>query len=330
MDLISIIDIKSPVKTGLFSLILSCLFILSCTGPNKYLNATVVEINGRALTAKIFAEKLGRQLKSLDALAVKDSLNVNRAKDEIIRNFIIQALTEDYAKEIGIAVDDSEVEAEINQIRSSYPDDLAFRKVLAQEDKSLGEWKQEVRTSLLSKKLFQKLTTNIAAASDIEIKKYYNENKERYRRKERIFLRQIVLDDLTKAKLVYEEVLKKIDFSGLAKKYSVSPEAKQGGAVGWVEKDTVDVFEKAFALPVGGVSAVLESAYGFHIFKTERKAPAGYASIDEVRSQIEQQLFAQKEQVEYMGWLDKQIRKSKVLKNNELIQAISVETRGQK
>jgi peptidyl-prolyl cis-trans isomerase C len=74
----------------------------------------------------------------------------------------------------------------------------------------------------------------------------------------------------------------------------------------------------------------LESAYGFHIFKTERKAAEGYSSIDEVRTQIIHQLMAQKEQVEYMGWLDKQIRKSKILRNNELIQAISVETKGQK
>jgi peptidyl-prolyl cis-trans isomerase C len=318
-------------KSGLsFAAIISFLFLISCTGPNKYLNSPVVDVNGHPLTAKVFAERLGRQLKNLDSLAAKDQANVNRAKEEIIRNFIILSLTEDFSKEADFKVEDSGVEAEINQIRSSYPDDLAFRKALAQEDKSLGEWKGEVKSSLLSKKLFAKLGEKIKKPTDAEIKKYYDENKERYHRKERIFLKQIVLDDLTKAQLVREELAKKKDFSELAKKYSVSPEGKQGGTVGWIERGSVDVFEKAFLLPVGGLSAVLESTYGFHIFKTERKAAAGYATLGEVRSQIEQQLLAQKEQVEYMNWLDKQIRKSKISRNNELVQAISVETRGQK
>lgn len=338
MDLGFRIDINNPVRAGFFYFKLTYLLAatllllnsISCTGPNRFLNSSVVEVNGRGLTAKVFAERLGRHLKGFDALAAKDVANVNRAKEEIIRNFIIQSLAEDFAKEVGIKIDDSEVEAEINQIRSSYPDDLAFRKALAQEDKSLGDWKTEVRSSLLSKKLFDKLNEKTQKPTEAEIKKYYEENKSRYQRKERIFLRQIVLDDLTKAELVHAEVVKKKDFAELAKKYSVSPEAKQGGVVGWIERGTVDVFEKAFHLPVGGVSPVLESTYGFHIFKTERKAAAGVASVDEVRPQILQQLLAQKEQVEYMGWLDKQIRKSKILRNSELIQAISVETRGQK
>jgi peptidyl-prolyl cis-trans isomerase C len=332
------IDITNPVRTGFFySKILALIFIsallllsTSCTGPNKYSNAPVVEVNGRSLTAKVFAERLGRSLKNLDAVAAKDLGNVNRAKEEIIRNFILQALTEDFAKESGLSVSEAEVEAEINKVRSAYPDDLAFRKALAQEDKSLGDWKVEVRATLLSKKMFEKLDLKLQKPTEAEIKKYYDENKERYHRKDRIFLRQIVLDNLTKAELVHAEVVKKKDFATLAKKYSVSPEAKDGGLVGWVEQGSVDVFEKAFHLPVGGVSPVLESIYGFHIFKTERKSAAGYALLDEVRPQIQQQLLAQKEQVEYMGWLDKQIRKSKILRNNELIQAISVETRGQK
>ena len=110
----------------------------------------------------------------------------------------------------------------------------------------------------------------------------------------------------------------------------MAPEAKSGGLVGWVERGSVDIFDKAFLLPVGGTSQVLESSYGFHIFKVERKAAPGYASVDEVRSQVLQALAGKREQAEFSSWLDKQIRASKVLRDNDLISAISVETRGQK
>jgi peptidyl-prolyl cis-trans isomerase C len=319
------------VKTRLFYL-LGLLFLglmAGCTGHARVSNAVAVQVNEHKLTAQELAERLARQLKNLDALAAKDPNNVSRVKNEIVRNFIVTSITSDYARANNIAVSDTDVDKELNDVRANYPDDLSFRRELAQASLSLGDWRDDVRGSLLAKKVFQKLDEKNLKPSEAEVKKYYDENKDRYRRKERIYLRQIVLDDLTKAQAVHDEVAKKKDFAELAKKYSVSPEAKQGGAVGWVEKGSVDIFDKAFALPVGGVSQVLESSYGFHIFKTERKAPAGTASLDEVRPQITQMLQAQKEQIEFMGWLDRQIRSTRVLKNTELISALSVETKGQ-
>jgi peptidyl-prolyl cis-trans isomerase C len=317
------------VKAGLFYL-LSCFFVVGCVGGTRASTAVVVQVNEHKLTAQEMAERLARQLKNLDALAAKDPNNVSRVKDEVVRNFIISSISADFAKANAISVSEAEIDAELNSVRSTYPDDLSFRRELAQASMSLGEWREDVRNSLLAKKVFQKIGEKSAKTTEAEVRKYFEDNKAHYHRKDRIFLRQIVLDDLTKAQVVHEEAAKKKDFAELAKKYSVSPEGKQGGVVGWIEKGSVDIFDKAFSLPVGGISQVLESAYGFHIFKAERKSSAGTASLDEVRPQITQMLQAQKEQIEFMGWLDRQIRSTRVLKNTELIAAISVETKGQK
>ncbi len=303
--------------------------LAGCLGSTRVSNAVVVQVNNHKMTSKDLADLLARQLKNLDALSAKDPVNLSRSKDEIIRNFIISSICADFATNNGISVADSEIDSEVNVTRATYPDDLSFRRELAQEGLSLNQWREEVRSSLLAKKVFQRIGEKIQRPTDVEIRNYFDKNKEHFRRKERIFLRQIVLDDLTKAQAVHDEIGKKKDFAELAKKYSVAPEGKQGGVVGWIDKGSVDIFDKAFTLPVGGVSPVLESTYGFHIFKSERKAAAGVASLDEVRPQIIELLQAQKEQIEFMGWLDKQLRSVRVLKNAELIQAITVETRGQ-
>lgn len=320
---------KSPALTGLFHLGI-CLALAGCNlGSSRVAARPVVQVNDHNLSAKEFADRLARRLKSFDALSAKDPNNVKRAKEDVIRVFILQALTEDYAKKTGVTVDDSELEREINQFRASYPDDLSFRRTLAEENLSMSDWKEELRQTLLSRKVFKKISEKLQQPSAEEIRKYYEENKSLFKRKERIYLRQIILDDLSKAQSVRDE-LKKKDFVELAKKYSVAPEAKTGGLVGWVEKGTVDIFDKAFALPVGGMSQVLESSYGFHIFKVERKTGPGFASMDEVKKEIVQTLMGKKEQAEFADWLDKQIRSSRVLRDNELIGAISVETRGQR
>lgn len=320
---------QSPALTGLFSLGL-CFLIAGCDlGASRIAAKPVVQVNDHTLSAKDFSDRLARQLKSFDALSAKDPNNVKRAKEDVIRVFILQSLTADYASKNKIVVDDSELEKEINQFRASYPDDLSFRRTLAEENLSISDWKEELRQTLLSRKVFPQLAGKVQDPSDQEIKKFYEDNKNIFKRKERVYLRQIILDELTKAQSVRDE-LKKKDFVELAKRYSVAPEAKNGGLVGWVEKGSVDIFDKAFSLPVGGLSQVLESSYGFHIFKVERKAGPGFATVDEVRATIVQSIKGKKEQAEFADWLDKQIRSSRVLRDNDLIGAISVETRGKK
>jgi peptidyl-prolyl cis-trans isomerase C len=302
----------------------------ACTKNANLVNSHVVEVNGHVLSAKELGQALARRLKPLDALAAKDPVIVTQAKEKVIRDFIVQSVVDDYAKLNNISLSEADLDKEVGTARSTYPDDLSFRRVLAQEDLSMSEWRKQLGESLLTAAVFKKLRQSVSAPTDLEIKRYYEENKERFKRKERIYLRQIVVDDLTKAQALHDELLKKKDFAKAAETFSVSPEAKHGGVVGWVEKGSVDIFDKAFLLPLGGISSVLESSYGFHIFKVERKAPAGQASLDESKPEIIAAIKSKKEQVEFMGWLDKQIRQARVLRNNSLVAAIHVETKGKK
>ncbi len=312
---------KGPVLAGFF-------ILSACTPPHKrVMNQPVVRVDEASLSAKEFAEKLVYRLKNLDALAAKDPNNVRRSKDSIIADFILEAMTLRFAKSEGIEVSDQELDLEINSFRSSYPDDLAFRRVLAEEGLALADWKEGLRKTLVKRKAIAKISTQSQKPTEDEVQKYYQENKDRFKRAERVFIRQIVVDDLPKAEVIREEAKRK-DFAELAKKYSVAPEGKFGGEVGWIEKGSVDIFDKAFQLPIGGLSTVLESAYGFHLFKVERKASAGFASVAEVRKLIEQALLGRKEQASFSAWLDQQIRQSRVLRDNSLIDSMKVETLG--
>lgn len=259
-------------------------------------------------------------------MTAKDPVNLARAKDEVVREFILSSLITDAAKEQQLAISDTELTTAVNEVRSGFPDDIAFRRTLAEENLSFLAWKDRVLQSLLQKKFFAKLREGGEAISPAEISSYYESNKPKFLRKERILLRQIVVDELSKAEELRAE-LKKRDFGTLASKYSVAPEAKSGGSVGWIEKGTVDIFDKAFALSQGSISSPLESPYGIHIFKVEKKRPAGTASLDEVRAEIEKELAVRKEQAAFLAWLDKQLRKSVVMKNVQFIEKMTVETR---
>ena len=286
----------------------------------------VVKVNENVLSVKEFSDKLIQELREFDALSAKDPEILRRVKEKIIADFVLRSMMLDFAKQNFLTVSDEELEREINHIRSSYPDDLSFREVLADNNKAFSDWRKDMRGSLIERKVFKKLNEKSLPSSEDELRNYYNNNKDLFKRSESIVLRQIVSDDMTKIESIKSE-LSKQPFDKLAKKYSVAPEAQSGGLVGEIEKGSVDIFDKAFSLSPGSVSSVLESSYGFHIFKVEKKSPPGYSSFENNKKILRQIVDGKKEQALFAKWLDAQIRASRVMRDRALVDAITVETR---
>ncbi|QDK36109.1 peptidyl-prolyl cis-trans isomerase [Bdellovibrio sp. NC01] len=316
--------LKGPAMTGLF--ILMTVGLAGCPSNYQRLSKKPVEqVNDHVLTTKEFANQLARKLRNFDALAAKDPNNIHRIKEEILRDFLVKSLTLDWARSQSIVVSENSLDKEVDKLRASYPDDLSFRRALAQENLSFSEWREELRYVMIEREVFKKINEKVKAPSEDEIKRYYEDRKDQYKRKERIYIRQVVVDNEAKADAIKLD-LKTKDFAEVAKKFSITPESKNGGVVGWIEKGTVDYFDPLFS--AGSGVQTVKSPFGVHLIKVEKKAPASTTPLEEVKPQIIRALKAQREQAEYVAWLDAQLRSSKVLKDYDLMNSISVDTRG--
>lgn len=314
------------IQFKLFSLAFAGLFILGgCTFERQQVfNKPVVTVNEHSLNTREFAHRLARELRGYDSLSAKDPKQVQRAKDKIIQDFIVQSLSEDYAKSQKIEVSSTELEEEINRYRSSYPDDLSFKKSLAQENISFSDWSKGIENYLLQKAISKKISQGIDDATDEEMKQHFESHKERFKHRERIFISQIVVKD--EAQIDALKVgLKTAAFKDYAKKFSITPEGKEGGVVGWVEKGAVDFFDPLFSAPLNSLRTI-QSPFGHHLVRVEKKSPAGFYQIAEVKKILSAEIRAQKEQALFLSWLDSQIRASKVMKNSEIIEQMKVET----
>lgn len=153
-------------------------------------------------------------------------------------------------------------------------------------------------------------TAQVAAGipvSDAAVHQYYEQNIAQYTHPERVQAAHILIKypdttptaaEIAATRQKAEDVLKQVqahpkDFAALAKKYSQDDaSAPQGGELGFIQKNqTVANFEKAaFSLPVGQISGLVQTEYGFHIIKVEAHEPASVQSEASVHDQIVQQL----------------------------------------
>jgi peptidyl-prolyl cis-trans isomerase D len=103
-------------------------------------------------------------------------------------------------------------------------------------------------------------------------------------------------DLAAKAEKKAREVLKRAkageDFAALARKYSEDSSSANGGDLGCFPRgQMVKEFEDAaFALPVGGVSDLVRSSFGFHIIKMKDIRPPRTTTLEEARETIRQEL----------------------------------------
>jgi hypothetical protein len=112
---------------------------------------------------------------------------------------------------------------------------------------------------------------------DEEVQAFYEEHKRDFLVPERVRVSQILLETENKA----VEVLRRLgdaseeEFRRIARQESIGPEAFKGGTMGvFTAGDLPFEMEKVvFSLGEGRLSPVVESSYGYHIFRVDRKLP---------------------------------------------------------
>ncbi len=148
-----------------------------------------------------------------------------------------------------------------------------------------------------------KLLKNIVV-SDTQIEETYQKNLEKFKAKEQLHARHILImvaadatpEEVEKAQGEIEAVLVEVkaggDFAELAKTHSQGPSSTKGGDLGWFGRGAmVKPFEDAvFALEPGSVSEPVRTQFGFHLIKCEEYKAAQTIKLAEVEADIEKGL----------------------------------------
>ncbi len=257
------------------------------------------------------------QLKQADAAQLKEVFE--KAAEQIAER---KLMLREAGKSVK-AVTDEELNKVLGEQYKQFGGEPAFKDALTKQNISFDYVKENIRESLLIEKWLEAYTASHIKISDDEIMKKYAEDKTASVRHILFLTRDKNDKDKADIRKKAEEVLAKAkageDFAALAKQYSEDPGSKDNGGLyeDFGRGQMVKPFEDAsFSLPVGQISDLVETSFGYHIIKVENRKKES-RTIAEARKDIEAALTDQKKQTVVEDYL-KQIKEKSGLKKNAL------------
>lgn len=169
----------------------------------------------------------------------------------------------------------------------------------------------ELKKRLVVEAYLKKKVEEQSKVSDEDLKKFYDQNKEKFKTGDQVKASHILLKTEKEAKDILGQLKAGGNFEELAKKFSTDGAASKGGDLGWFGKGSmIPEFEKVvFAMKENQTSDVVKTKFGYHIIKLTGKRAAGERTFEDVKEQIKASMLPGKQQ-EVFQKLKEDLKKS--------------------
>jgi parvulin-like peptidyl-prolyl isomerase len=268
---------------------------LPALDPEK--NTVLVESKSFVVTAndvlQMFFETMGTRAEQLRGLEPERWKSIfNDAAGQIAEKKLLLAA----AIQAKVAPTPEEVNAALESQYAQAGGKEKFEEMVKSQGVTLESVKANVTESVTLNKFLQEVLSAKAAISEDDLRRAYEAEKT-------ASVRHILLLTQGKPDAEKPEIRKKLegilararageDFAGLAKEFSEDPGSKDNGGL-YEDKGRgtwVKPFEDAaFSVPIGQISDIVETTYGYHVIKVENRKKET-ATFEEVKAQLEAQL----------------------------------------
>jgi peptidyl-prolyl cis-trans isomerase C len=220
-----------------------------------------------------------------------------------------------------------EVDGQVEQIKKQFPSEDAFKQMLQSRGVTLEQLRSDTAQTISVNLMLKSELEQKIAVTEGDSKKFFDENKARFRQEESVHASHILIrtpenaDAATKAKAraqaddLLAQLKKGGNFADLAKKYSQDPgSAPNGGDLGFFSKgQMVPAFDQAaFSLKPGQTSGVVETSFGYHIIRVSEAKAGRDLGYEEVKGQIDDYLKQQLREKKSQEFVDQLKAKGKI------------------
>ena len=296
-----------------YAVLMAAALPLAFAADVKVVEEIAAKVNGEIITRGELEQtrreiEQGLRQEGLTGAKLQDA--VKQYSANALRDQIDQLLLVQHGKDLNISVD-SEVTRQLADIQVQARDkegnritdpDKFHQYIQEQTGMPFEDYRDRLKRQMLSQRVIGQEVGYRINIPEQELRKYYDDHKTDFIRKEEVFLSQILIstegktpEQVTaaekKAKDIVARARKGEKFSDLVRQYSDDPEtARNGGSLppyqrGIMPKDMEDV---VFKENKGYVTDPFKRPQGFVILRIDERFQAGQASFEEVKDQIQE------------------------------------------
>jgi peptidyl-prolyl cis-trans isomerase C len=262
----------------------------------------IATLNSHDIHRDEFEQFLASKMGEIGIADVSDSI-----RSEMLDEYLKRRLVLDEAARLGLTVTSAEID-------ESAQDNPQLKPSVA-----TAATRDEMARDLLVEKFYRQIALRDVRVSPEEVQQYIEKNQSRLTDRPGFLLREIRVQSREEADRLHLEVTEgRRDFASVARLHSDAPNAEQNGLTRYDEGQLPDLLEKAVQqLQPGDVSPVIESNYGFHMFKLEQRIQPHAleerrSQLDDRRAQLTEELIARKNQQAVDKAIDLLISQSKI------------------
>jgi foldase protein PrsA len=295
-------------------IVVGCLFGCQSKASNGHNDAllaadektpVIVEINGQPKYKAAFDRFLKSRLS--DLLQQQSQEDNNQLQSSLFDEFVRQQLIVQTATDKGISVTEEEIRREETDQHQQTNVEGSKQNQPALVGK---ERAAEIENNLIIWKFYKAEVLKDVAFTPEEVEQHYKNNPKRYPQELSFCVREIKVDDAQKAEDLRKQALEKpADFALLSKEHSTAP--SKGALRCYYPKELPEMLENA-AMPLkdGGISTVVKSSFGYHIFQMVKKQEP--QPFDKIRKQVEEDLLRSKNQSVIDAYLNQALANAKI------------------
>ena len=308
---------KKMTKWLLYSFILIGLSLCT-TLSAETVDRIVAIVNSDIITFAQLNKETDRYRKNIESSEnsdVKKKALIDELNTKMIESLIDQSLTQQEAKKYNIEISEAEVDAAIENIKKIKSlSKEALEKAIEQEGFTFKEYRDSIKKQIFQARLINYAVKSKVVVTEVEIKKQYETNAEKYTSNMKYHLRNILMKDKSKIDEVKKKLDSKEDFSALAKQYSIAPNASDGGDLGSFDitsfslgiKDSISLLKK------GEYTDIIQTPQGFQIFYAVEIEQGNNKTFEQVRDEIQESLYQEQVKEKFETWLESLKKKAHI------------------
>lgn len=213
-----------------------------------------------------------------------------------------------------IAAEPAEIDEMVDQMRSKFPSEEVFQRVMKDQGVSQKAMRDRLRDDIMKRKMVDFKVKSRVTLSPGEIKNYFDAHPDDFKGVPEVKARQILVragetrsEELAQSTLqsIVDQLAQGADFAALAKEYSESSDAAEGGDMGWVRQGQfMERIDRAvFKLEPGQTSDPIKTQLGLHLFRVDEKRSSPPVTFQEAIPRIENYLYKKKMADELHLWI---------------------------